>query len=284
MVRLRAFVAGTGDLRRVRDIVSETYTERKQPLPALSLVQAGGLPMEGAQVVLEAVATAKKEVNPAGIALISAQTATSPNPLDPVPPLTGKSLAALRTAVQAAGSGAGDVLRVTCFFSSLDNLAASRKLVEAEYGSAALNYVQTQRAPTQAWAGCEAVARLRRDIGAPLRLLDPEGSAREPGHSEIALLAAPRAVFTGTQVSFGFQESDARLAFERLKKVIEQAGGSGVAFVDYYPLSASIAAQVRKVRGEFFDPSRPPAGSMVTFESLPSMDAGFAVDAIAVKD
>ena len=86
------------------------------------------------------------------------------------------------------------------------------------------------------------------------------------------------------QVSFGFQESDARLAFERLKKVIEQAGGSGVAFVDYYPLSASIAAQVRKVRGEFFDPARPPAGSMLTFESLPSMDAGFAVDAIAVKE
>ena len=54
VLKIRAFVAGSGDLRRVRDLVSETYTERKQPLPALSLIQAGGLPLEGAQVVLEA--------------------------------------------------------------------------------------------------------------------------------------------------------------------------------------------------------------------------------------
>ena len=284
VVWLRAFVAGTGDLRRVRDIVSETYTERKQALPALSLVQAGGLPMEGAQVVIEAVASARKDVNPGGIALISAQPATSPDPLDPVPPLTEKSLAALRAAVKAAGSDAGDVVRVSCFFSTLDNLAASRKLVEAEYGAAALNFVQTQRAPGQALAACEAVARLRGDPGAPLRLLNPAGFTAEPGRSEIALLASPHAVFTGTQVSFGFQEADGRLAFGRLKKVIEQAGGADIAFVHYYPLSASIAAQVRKVRSEFFDPARPPAGSLLPFESLPSMDAGFAVDAIAIKE
>src|SRR5215475_741960 len=61
VLRIRAFVAGSGDLRRVRDLVSETFTDRKQPLPALSLVQAGGLPVEGAQVVLEAVAASKKE-------------------------------------------------------------------------------------------------------------------------------------------------------------------------------------------------------------------------------
>jgi enamine deaminase RidA (YjgF/YER057c/UK114 family) len=284
VVRLRAFVAGTGDLRRVRDIVSETYTERKQPLPSLSLVQTGGLPLEGAQVVLEATVAAKRDVNPYGLAFISAQPATAPNPLDPVAPLTEKSLSALRAAVKAAGSEPGDVLRVTCFFSSLENLAASRKPVEAEYGTAALNFVQTQRAPAQAVAACEAVARLRQDIGAPLKLLSPEGLPSEPGHSQIALLAAPRAVFTGTQVSFGFAESDARLAFGRLKKVIEQAGGTAVAFAGYYPLSESIAGQVRKVRTEFFDTAHPPAGTMLSFESLPSMDAGFAIDAIAVKE
>src|SRR5690349_24425578 len=55
VLRIRAFVAGSGDLRRVRDLVSETFTDKKLPLPALSLVQAGGLPLEGAQVILEAV-------------------------------------------------------------------------------------------------------------------------------------------------------------------------------------------------------------------------------------
>jgi enamine deaminase RidA (YjgF/YER057c/UK114 family) len=37
------------------------------------------------------------------------------------------------------------------------------------------------------------------------------------------------------------------------------------------------------VRLDFFDADRPPAGSMFLFEGLTSMDAGFAVDVVAVK-
>jgi enamine deaminase RidA (YjgF/YER057c/UK114 family) len=285
-VKLRAFVAGTGDLRRVRDIVSETYTVHKQALPALSLVQTGGLPLAGAPVVLEATVTARKEVNPGGLAFFSPQAATSPNPLDPVPPLTAKALAALRIAVAAARAEPADVLRVTCFFSSLENLAASRQLVAAEYGSAALNFVQPQRAPNHAMAACEAVARLRRPPARPLELLNPAGLPVEAGQSQVALVGAPRLVLTGTQVSFGFQEADARLALDRLRKAVEQSGGSlrRAAFAAYYPLSASIAGQVRRARAGFFDEAAPPAASMLSFESLPSMDAGFAVEVVAVKE
>ena len=53
VLHIRAFAAGSGDLRRVRDLVSEFFTEHRQPLPSLSLIQSGGLPMEGAQVVFE---------------------------------------------------------------------------------------------------------------------------------------------------------------------------------------------------------------------------------------
>jgi enamine deaminase RidA (YjgF/YER057c/UK114 family) len=135
-------------------------------------------------------------------------------------------------------------------------------------------------------AACEAVARLQRAPSKPVEMLNPEGLPNQPGQSQIALIAAPRLVFTGTQVCFGFQEADARLAFERLRKAVEQAGGSAsqIAFASFYPLSNSIAAQVRKVRAEFFNAARPPAGSMINFESLPSMDAGFAVDAVAIKE
>ena len=286
VLKIRAFVGGSGDVRRVRDLVSEGFADRRLPLPALSLIQSGGLPLEGAQVVLEAVAAGKKEVNPHGLAFVSAQTATSENPLDPVAPLAANSLAALRQAVRTAGSEPSDVVRVTCFLSSLDNLAATRKLVEAEYPRAALNLVETQRAPVRALAACEAVARLRRDAGAPLRLMNPEGLPREPGESQIALVSAPHVVLTGSQVCFGYREEDARLAFDRLRKSLEQDGVSArdVAFAHYYPLSAGIAEQVRTVRSKFFDDARPPAGSLVLFEGLPSMEAGFAVELVAVKD
>jgi enamine deaminase RidA (YjgF/YER057c/UK114 family) len=284
ILKIRAFVAGPGDVRRVRDLVSELFTERQKSLPALSLIRSGGLPMEGAQVVLEAVALSRKLVNPYGLAFLSAQTATSENPLDPVPPLMAKSLASLRKAVQAAGAASRDVARVTCFVSSLDNLAASRALVESEYPHASADYVQPQRAPGRAMASCEAVARLSADPG-PLRMISPEGLSAEAGESLIALVGAERVVLTGTQVSFGFEQKDAHLAFERLEKELEQAGTSmrNVAFAHYYALAQSIAVQIRKVRPDFIDAAHPPAASMLLFEGLTSMDAGFAVDVVAVK-
>ena len=277
VLKIRAFAAGSGDLRRVRDLVSEVFTLRALPLPALSLIQAGGLPLEGAQVVLEAIAAGKKEVSPHGLVFFSAPIAASDNPLDPVAPLAAQSLDRLKRALKTAGSESSDVVRVTCFLSSLADLAATRRLVEADYPRAALNYVQTQRSPTRALAACEAVARLRRDTGQRVSFQPEEG---EP---LAALVGAQHVVLTGTQVSYGYQEANSRLAFERLQKVLEGAGVSGrdVAFAHYYPLADPLAAQVRKLRTELFAAS---AGSLVLFEGLPGMDAGFAVDVVAVKD
>src|SRR5271169_3006320 len=73
VIHIRAFVAGSGDLRRVPQIVSEVFTEKKMPLPSVSVIQAGGLPLENAQVVIEAVSEAKKPVNPSGLGFIAAQ-------------------------------------------------------------------------------------------------------------------------------------------------------------------------------------------------------------------
>jgi enamine deaminase RidA (YjgF/YER057c/UK114 family) len=284
ILKIRAFVAGSGDGRRVRDLVSEVFSDHKQPLPVLSLVQAGGLP-EGAQVVIEAIAAAHKEVNPQGLAFVSAQPVSAGDPTGPVAPLADRSLAAVGQAVTAAGSEAADVVRVSCFLSSLDDLAAIRKRVAHDYPNAAADFVQPQRNPVHALAACEAVAKLRRDPGTPLNLLNPPGLAAVAGASDVALVASPKVVLTGTQVSFGFEENDARLAFQRLSKALEQAGASlhDVAFAHFYPLAAGLATQVRKVRGDFFDPAHPPASSVLLFEGLPSMNAGFAIDVVAVK-
>ena len=169
------------------------------------------------------------------------------------------------------------MVRVTCFLSSLENLPATRKLVEADYSRATLNYVQTQRAPSRGLAACEAVARLRRKTGARVQFEPAEGEPRA------ALVAAKYVVLTGTQVSYGYQEANSRLAFERLQKALEASGVTGrdVAFAHYYALAEQIAAQIRHLRGAFFGT---PAGTLLLFEGLPGMDAGFAVDVVAVKD
>jgi len=284
IVKLRAFVAGSGDMRRVQAIVSETFTDHHQSLPALSVVQVGGLPQEGAQVVMEATTVGKKEVNPNGLAFIAGQQAASPNPLDPVYPLAEKALAELRTAVKGAGSQAEDVLRGTCFLSSLDDFSKVRQIVESEYRGAAWTFVQLQRAPVNAVAECEAVARSRVKIDGSVQFLNPDGLPKSPNYSQIALVSAPRVAITGTQVAFGSQDSDVRLAFGRLEKELAGVGASvkDVAWSSIYPLSNAMAEDVRKIRFEYYDAARPPACTLLPFEGLPSLDASFAVDAIAV--
>jgi len=119
-------------VRRVRDLVSEEFTGRKRPLPALTLVRAGGLPMEGAQVVLETIVEGHKDVNPHGLAFFSAQAglprARSIRPRR----WSGKRW---RNSARHPGAGATpqNVLRVTCFVSTLADKVATRILMDSAY-------------------------------------------------------------------------------------------------------------------------------------------------------
>jgi enamine deaminase RidA (YjgF/YER057c/UK114 family) len=286
VIRLRAFVAGTGDLRRVQSIVSEVFTERKLSLPVLTTVQVGALPMEGAQVQIEATLQDRKPSNPLGVAFLAGQDAADPKPGMPVPPLATQSAARLQTALTAIGSTPDDVLRVSCFLSSLDNFDQSRAAVTAVFPRAQLLFAQTQRSPDRTVVECEAVARLRKAPASPVQFLNPPGLPASPNYSHIALVSAPRLIFTGAQLAFRYEEADARLAFQRLEKTLQAAGATlkNTIFLGIFPLSPQLAAQVRKVRGEFVEMSHPPASTMLPFEGLPSMDASFGLEVIALPN
>jgi enamine deaminase RidA (YjgF/YER057c/UK114 family) len=85
-------------------------------------------------------------------------------------------------------------------------------------------------------------------------------------------------------MAFGYEDNDARLAFQRLGRTLGQVGSSPARAVvtSIYPLSGSIGEQVRRIAPEFFDKAKPPAGALLSFEGLPSLDASFAVDVIAI--
>jgi enamine deaminase RidA (YjgF/YER057c/UK114 family) len=284
IVKLRAFVAGSGDTRRVYTIVSEMFTARRMPLPAVTVVQAGALPLTGVQVVMEATSVARKLVNPHGLAFFSAESAASNDYTGRMAPLVDKSIERLSGSLRAAGLDGKDVLRTTCFLSSMDDIREARRIVASEFPRAALNFVQTQRAPSQAMAACEAVARLRGPADEPLRMLAAGEAAQRPFFSPVALVGATRVALTGGQLAFGYADTDARLAFQRLGKTLGQVGSSTARAVvtSIYPLSGSIGEQVRRIGPEFFDKTKPPAGTLVLFEGLPSLDASFAVDVLAV--
>lgn len=121
MIHIRAFVAGSGDMRRVPQIVSEVFTEKHQALPSVSVVQVGGLPMEGAQVVIEAVSEGRKDVNPDGLTFGVGSTPDQ----------------ALHGAMP---------LMVTCFVNSMRSMPG-------------VNVVQMQRELNRSTDICEAVGR-----------------------------------------------------------------------------------------------------------------------------
>ncbi len=285
VLAIRAFVAGSGDLRRVRDLVSESFSEKHQPLPALSLIQAGALPLSGAQVVLEATVNGRKDLYAGGLAFFPAYAAYADDPQAPIAPLFERTLAGLREAVHASGAAPTDVVRVTCFVSALERVEEVRARVEAEYPKTAQDYVQTERAPQRAVAACEAIAGIHEGT-APGRVTFRKVSGASGDSARIAIVGAPHIIWTGTQVSFGFEERDAHLALERLGKTLEPLGVAmrDIAYARFYPLSRKIEKQMRQQIPIYFDPANLPALSVLEFEGLSSEDAGFAVDAVAAKE
>lgn len=275
ILKLRAFVAGSGDLRRVQAIVSEEFTDHKLNLPALSTIQAGGLPMEGAQVVLESIAEEKRIVNPNGLAFFAGQQAKD----------AGQSVAQLEKAVKEAGVRSDQVLRATCFLSSVDDIPAARHAIANAFGNAAINFVQTQRLALERLTECEAVGRLDSPPSAPVVFMNPPGLAQNPNYSQIALVAAPKVVFSGGQLAFGGQDRDIRLAFDRLGKDIEPLGVTykDVFWTSVYPTTLPVANAVRAARFDYLDKSHPPASTFLLFEGLPSLDATVAMELIAAS-
>ncbi|HTD45598.1 MAG TPA: hypothetical protein VK687_15535 [Bryobacteraceae bacterium] len=263
IVKLRAFVAGSGDLRRVQTIVSEELTDRKQALPAISTIQVGALPMVGAQVVLESVSVEKKAVNPSGLVFFSAADARD----------AATAVAQLQKTVSAASVKPANVLRVTCFLSSLDDGPAVRMALATSFPSAAVDLVQMQRLGLQAQIACEAIGRL-----------DSQPPAPQSGTPvQFAMATAPKLVFTETQLIFRDQDSDIRLAFLRLGKAMEPLGASykDVIWSGVYPLTRTLAMKIDALRFDFFDRTHPPAGTMLLFEGLPSIDATAAIELAA---
>lgn len=287
VVKIRAFVAGTGDMRRVQAIVSEVFTKKRKSLPVLSVIQAGSLPLDGAQVQLEATLIEAKPVNPHGLALLSGQLITRDGPLEVrVAPLAEQSLSNLEAAARAAGAAPEAMLRVSCFLSSLDDVAEVRAAIARRFPRLTPILVQTQRSPLQTLVECEGIARLAAPPTRPVALLNPQGLPQSKAYSQVAIVNVPTLVLAGSQLAFRYTENDARLAFERLDKTLASAGSSlrRTIFLNTYPLSTQMAELVRKVRFDFLDPARPPASTLLLFEGLPSMDGAFALEAVALPD
>jgi enamine deaminase RidA (YjgF/YER057c/UK114 family) len=244
LVKLRAFVAGTGDMRRVATIVAEELSDKKMPLPAVTTVQVGALPMDGAQVVIESISyqkNDKKTLNPDGLAFFSAQPAAE--------------LAAAAKAQDAV------MVEVTCFVGDLAQVDSARAAITSAFPGVAANFVQPTRLAVEPRTSCEGVGRLQKPGRSPARL-----------------------VFTGIQMAFQDREQDLRLAYGRLGRELEtmKASYAGTLVLNVYSPNPATAEKTRALAPEFLGPSTRPAVSLQIVEGLPSPDATVAIELVAV--
>lgn len=191
IVKVRGFVAGRGDARRLSAMTGEIFQDWRQPVPAVATIQAGALPLEGAQIVLEAIAEDRKPTTPNGVEFVA--------PIETLrPPGEGGSVASVAPLLeQTLSQIEGDVLQLTCYVSSLDEDAKLNSLMAARFPNAARTLVQAQRATGSGLARCEAVRK--RTSGSPERL-----------------------VLTGTQIAFASAPNYLQSLEERMEKILEE--------------------------------------------------------------
>lgn len=261
IIKLRAFVSGAGDTRRVQAVMSELFTEHKLSLPVLTIVQVGALGDDASQVVIESVTSEHRPQNPAGLAFIASQRADS----------LAASIDKLKQSLAAVNIAPLDVISVTCLLETLSDYRGSLTQVTSSFDKASVNIVQSQRQTGGATAACEAVARPREALV----------SAKVFSRSRLWILPAEHSVvFTGLQLGFGPYLDDAMAALDRLRKNAESASADfrEAAVINVYSLSPEASSALRKTAVKFQVPTE--ALSFQPVEGLPSPDAALGVEAI----
>jgi enamine deaminase RidA (YjgF/YER057c/UK114 family) len=260
IVKLRAFVSGVGDARRVATEVSELFSSRKVPLPVLTILQVGGLGEDLAQVEIEAVVSTPRTLNPNGLVFLSGQTGNS----------LSEALERLQKSAKTASTTSEQIVSCTCFLSRVESGLRERGAVQSMFPKAAVNVVQALRDPPNNTTMCEAIGQLGSiSTEAPLLLME---------EARASIVRSPRLVFTGLQLTFGSYLDDAREAFHRLQRaasVVE--GADSTVQLNAFSLDLTSGSALRK------STSAPPSTFTTQIvEGLPAMDASAGIEAVLV--
>lgn len=257
IIKLRAFVAGAGDARRVEAQAAEVFTEHKLPLPVLSILQVGALGEETAQVVIEAVVSTRRVVNPNGLAFLTGQTGAS----------FAQAFERLRESAGAASVTPTHILSCTCFTSDIEDYQQTRSAIQSAFPNTAINVVQALRDPAGESSMCEAVGQLSHPPAGPVVWLK---------QARATLVNSRQLVFTGLQLSFGNYLDDAHEAFVRLQRAASALQPIETPVeVNAFSLDAYAGAALRKTTAV-------PASTFTvqTVEGLPAVDASAGIEAV----
>jgi len=257
IVKLRAFVAGAGDARRVEAEAGEIFRDHKLALPVLTILQVGGLDDAAAQVVIEAVVSTPRSANPNGLAFIAGQHGAT----------LSDAFEKIKHAVSASRVAPDRLLRMTCFTSRIQDYEGTRASVLNIFPKVAFNLVQAVRDPRGESSMCEAVGQLSEAPQSEVVWLEKERAT---------LVNSRQLVFTGLQLTFGSFLDDAHQAFLRLHRAASAIQPIEVPVqVNAFPLN--VYAESALIKTTSFPQS---TFTIQTVEGLPAIDASAGIEAI----
>jgi len=261
ILKLRAFVAGAGDARRVQSEAADLFTDHKLPLPVLSVVQVGALGDEAAKVVIEAVVSTHRAVNPNGLAFVAGQSGASLKEAEDK----------LSASLKAAGVAPEGLLTTTCFTSTVENYAALRDGFVKLFPHSSVNVVQALRDPPNDVSMCEAIGQLSQR---------PDKNVVSLSENRATQVRGRRLIFTGMQLTFGSFLDDAQESFQRLQRAAKVFGSTDTAVeVNAFSLNVYAASALRKMTS--FPQN---TFTIQRVEGLPAIDASAGIEAILAPD
>ncbi|MBS1825754.1 MAG: RidA family protein [Acidobacteria bacterium] len=244
----------------------------------LSIVRVAGFPDKNQKIALEAVTKGGKN-GPAGFLFVSGQGVSKNEHVPKVLSMVQTTFNNVDTALKGSGHGPADVLMLTCYLSSMDDIKDVQKLASARYPKALRNHLQIPMAYGKALVECEAIARAKKPVG----FVNPEGLTKSPNFTQVAGISSPRIYFSSLHASNGCTEQGVREMFQSLDKDMTKAGASikDVVFSYLYPSSQDGTDLTRKVRFEFYNKEQAPASTLVPFLGYEAKNACAAVEVIA---
>ncbi len=258
IIKLGAFVAGAGDARRVEASVAEIFSERKLPLPVLSIIQVGALGEDRASIVVEAVVATRRILNPNGLAFLAGQSGAD----------FASAVNRLKASAKTASVPADHMLKCTCFTSQLDDYTALRSILQSAFPNAGINVVQALREPSGESTMCEGVGQLSQSPA--------EGPVVILQQARATQVNSPQLVFTGLQLTFGNYLDDAHEAFTRLQRAASALGPvEAPVEINAFSLDPYAGAALRKTTSV-------PASTFTVqaVEGLPAIDASAGIEAV----
>jgi enamine deaminase RidA (YjgF/YER057c/UK114 family) len=276
IIKLRAFAIGADNLTAIQAVIHKTLKDQKLPLPVLALVGVAGFPDAGQQVEIESTANSIESRNPDGVAFLAGLAA----------PAGDRTIDGLARVAREGGISADNILRISCFYESADQVDSAKKSIAKAFPSAESSFVFSYASAAKPLMECEGVARMTGQSANGVRYFNFFGEQASPNFSRAALVRTRRLVFTGTPVATGDSEADLHKLLEQLKSAIEAFGAKlpDVIMSDNYWLSASARDQLRTVRAQYYGKTVP-AATGVFFTGLSSKNATAALElVVAVPD